>query len=127
MKTLITYRHGMLRRFFCCVTLAGVLAVAGCGQSPQQAMVEARGAYLAAAGAFLTYSRQPFCDLPSAPQPPLCADRAIVRQGAIVARGVETALDTADQVIGAGGKPDTAELLGQVAKFVALVAQWRQQ
>ena len=119
--------HSQLRGLAIGGTLAMALLVGGC-QAPRtaaEAMVDARATFLTAEGAFTLYAMQPFCDAPAAPKPPLCADRAAVRQGAAAAREVATTLDAADVIVAAKGQPDLGAISTLVAKFVALVAKAR--
>ncbi len=108
------------------VMLALVLFV-GCTppRTPEQAMVDARAGFLTATGAFTIYAMQPWCGPPPAPKPPLCADRAIVQEGAKAARAVNSTLDAADAVIAAKGVPDMAAITRALADYAALVAQVR--
>jgi len=91
-------------------------ALAGCSggvpvvpvDTPQQVMVGLRASQITALKAFNAYAAQPFCDLPEAAGPPLCADRSVVIEGAVVAREADGALDKADKVIAAAGVSDTS-------------------
>jgi hypothetical protein len=93
--------------------------------TPQEVLVVARSAYLSSATAFSQYASQPFCDTPDAPQPPLCAERSHVIEGAKASASAVLALDAADAVIKTGGKFDTNVTLTIVERFVALVNQYR--
>ena len=119
--------HHSLRTIAISGALLATLAVAGCAvpQNAQQAMVSARAAYLAATGLFTTYAMQPWCGAPPAPEPPLCADRAIVIEGANRAAEVAAALNAADAVIAANGVPSMDLITGLLAQFSAFVAKAR--
>lgn len=123
--------HRQLRAGAIGATL-GLFLLAGCASrpvahTPQQAMVEARAAFLATTGLFTVYAAQPWCGPPPAPKPPLCADREVVREGARQARTVNTALDAADAVIAASGTPDMRAITDALAAFSALATAARGQ
>jgi len=98
---------------------AGALLLGGCatpGKTPGQQLAEARGFYTVSVKTFAAYSEQPFCDLPSAPKPPFCADRDAVIRGAKLFNEAGNALEMAESAARAAGVTDT----DMVAKAVAL-------
>ena len=107
------------------IGVAGFLAGCAPPKNPQEALVEARATLLSTAGLFAVYAMQPFCDLPEAPRPPLCADRQIVREGAQAARAAIEALNGADAVVDAKGVPDLGVVQTLLARFSALVTKAR--
>jgi len=103
-----------------------LLALAGCSggapvkvDTPAQVMVGLRAAEIATVKTFNAYSAQPFCGAPTAPNPPLCADRSVVIEGAVIIREVDTAMDNADKVIAAAGISDSSwAAIADVRKYL---------
>lgn len=117
---------GKLHRIPKAIMAIGICAtVSACGgakiDSPQEVMVVARGTYLGSAATFNVYAQQPWCDELNAPKPPQCADKSTVIEGANASRAAILALNTADAVIKAGGKPDTVQVLTLVERFSTFV------
>jgi len=119
--------HRTLRTIAISGPLLATLAVAGCAvpQNAQQAMVGARAAYLSATGLFTVYAQQPWCGPPPAPEPPLCADRQVVIEGANRAAEVAAALNAADAVIAAKGVPSMDLITTLLTQFSAFVTKAR--
>lgn len=89
----------------------------------QHVLVQARAVYISAATTFAVYASQQWCDTPDAPPHPLCADKGIVRQGANASKLAVSALNTADAVLLAGGRPDLTAVSNAVNEFILVVKE----